>query len=516
MSADDEAFLQGVLRRMRNAEENPNPLIPPSTMRRGRWSPSGFHLHLFNAILWPVVQENRSDDATWPVWRFVVRSLNEKGYSAEELFMALPAPIDNGTREGYGFIWRANSGASTLPQPGEKVGLTLAGLRLAGPMNPADTVAQLAASFAADEEALPNDPNEFAQQRVPFNDRAARTLSRRSYQRAGITSMTVQAAAELLMHEHPSLVSQSNHPGKYEVHIGPGNFAWLAGVNDARGYLDAVWTRYRSMNATRTDIWTGKTPDLPPENESDGEAMALNMMPDQQVTVTIVHQDSTGNEGRAESRAIIHASKGYFDVATQIFDGDIVEVADPRGFTDRRVVTNLKMNNYGSEDMQHIAVQWGTATTVGAGTEPPRTIFLVHGHDGEAKHHIARFLEQATAAAGTKVTILDEQPNRGDTIIEKFERHAKDSGYAVVLLTPDDEGGVAGRGEVQKRARQNVVYEMGYFIGKLGRDKVAVINAGVEPPSDVAGVAYIPYPNGNWKADLISELKAGGLPAALP
>jgi len=238
---------------MHESEADPNPLIPPSTMRRGRWLPSGFHLHLFQTILWPVWHEDRPDDATWPVWNFVVRSLKQKGFSAEELFVGLPAPIDNGTREGYGFIWRSNSGASALPQPGEKVGLTLAGLRLAGPMSPADNLAQLAASFAVDEDALPNDPNEFTQKRVPFNDRAARELAR-GYQRAGVTSMTVQAAAELLMHEHPSLVSQSSDPGLYEVHIGPDNFGWLAGVADARSYLNAVWARYRSMNANRQDL----------------------------------------------------------------------------------------------------------------------------------------------------------------------------------------------------------------------------------------------------------------------
>jgi predicted nucleotide-binding protein len=96
-----------------------------------------------------------------------------------------------------------------------------------------------------------------------------------------------------------------------------------------------------------------------------------------------------------------------------------------------------------------------------------RKIFIVHGHDNEAKVEVARFLERV----GFEAIILHEQANRGRTIIEKVEMHS-DVGFAVVLLTPDDEGGKRGN-STRPRARQNVVLELGYFIGRLGRDRVA-------------------------------------------
>jgi hypothetical protein len=92
------------------------------------------------------------------------------------------------------------------------------------------------------------------------------------------------------------------------------------------------------------------------------------------------------------------------------------------------------------------------------------TVFVVHGHDEEAKVSVTRFIEKL----GLKVVILHEQPDAGQTIIEKFERHASSSGYAVVLLTPDDIGAQKhSPDDVQPRARQNVILELGYFCGAL-------------------------------------------------
>jgi predicted nucleotide-binding protein len=100
-----------------------------------------------------------------------------------------------------------------------------------------------------------------------------------------------------------------------------------------------------------------------------------------------------------------------------------------------------------------------------------------------ARESVARFLEQI----GFEAIILHEQANQGRTIIEKFEAHA-DVGFAVVLLTPDDEGRAKG-GEIQSRAPQNVVLELGYFIGRLGRNKVCALKRGdLEFPSDYQGV----------------------------
>lgn len=83
--------------------------------------------------------------------------------------------------------------------------------------------------------------------------------------------------------------------------------------------------------------------------------------------------------------------------------------------------------------------------------------------------------------------------------------------FAVVLLTSDDLGRAASAPVDLPRARQNVVFELGYFYGKLGRDRVVVLNKdGVEGPSDVRGIAYIAYPTGNWKVDLAKELQEAG------
>lgn len=110
-------------------------------------------------------------------------------------------------------------------------------------------------------------------------------------------------------------------------------------------------------------------------------------------------------------------------------------------------------------------------------------VFIVHGHDDGARESVARFLERM----GLEAIILHEQANQGRTIIEKVVAHS-DVGFAVVLLTPDDEGCVKG-GTPELRARQNVLLELGYFIGRLGRERVCALKSGeLEIPSDFAGV----------------------------
>ena len=101
------------------------------------------------------------------------------------------------------------------------------------------------------------------------------------------------------------------------------------------------------------------------------------------------------------------------------------------------------------------------------------SVFLVHGHDQALRDMTARFMEKL----GLTVIILDEQVNRGDTIIEKLERHSFVQ-FAVVLMTGDDIGGKKGTTTdgLQGRARQNVVLELGYFMGKISRKRVCVLS----------------------------------------
>ena len=135
-------------------------------------------------------------------------------------------------------------------------------------------------------------------------------------------------------------------------------------------------------------------------------------------------------------------------------------------------------------------------------------VFIVHGRDDGTKETVARFVEHL----GIKPIILHEQPSRGETIIEKIERCSDDAGFAIVLITPDDVGGLEGEADDARnpRPRQNVVFELGYFIGKLGREKVCALFKGkVENPSDIDGVVYIDMDSrGAWKAELHREISA--------
>lgn len=135
----------------------------------------------------------------------------------------------------------------------------------------------------------------------------------------------------------------------------------------------------------------------------------------------------------------------------------------------------------------------------------PRKIFVVHGQD-DARETVARFLERL----GFEAIILQEKASGGRTVIEKVEAYA-DVGYAVVIMTPDDVGCLKGS-TPQPRARQNVVLELGYFIGRLGRKHVCALKRGeLEIPSDINGLVYIPFDNGEaWKIGLGRELKEAG------
>jgi predicted nucleotide-binding protein len=138
-------------------------------------------------------------------------------------------------------------------------------------------------------------------------------------------------------------------------------------------------------------------------------------------------------------------------------------------------------------------------------------IFIVHGHDEAIREGVARFV---TSITSMEPLILHEQPNEGsETLIEKLERVAANAGFAIVLLTGDDVGGPANidPDQLQPRARQNVVLELGYFFGRFGRERVvALYEHGVELPSDAVGVMYVPIDGADWKLQLARTLKAAG------
>jgi len=137
-------------------------------------------------------------------------------------------------------------------------------------------------------------------------------------------------------------------------------------------------------------------------------------------------------------------------------------------------------------------------------------VFIVHGRKPGPREEVARLLTRLKL----KPIILQEHASEGRTIIEKFEDHSN-VGYAVVLLTGDDRGGLLedDPSTYRRRARQNVILELGYFVGKLGRRGVCVLcEEDVDVPSDFHGVVYVPLDErGAWRYELAKEMRAAGL-----
>ena len=137
-------------------------------------------------------------------------------------------------------------------------------------------------------------------------------------------------------------------------------------------------------------------------------------------------------------------------------------------------------------------------------------VFIVHGHDHAARDTVEDFVDNW----GLTPTVLDEQPNKGRTIIEKFEEQADEVSFAIALLTPDDVGASKkNRSDLKPRARQNVIFELGYFIKALGRQQVCILcEEGVELPSDIQGIVYIPMDDaGEWQQRVIREMVAADI-----
>lgn len=221
-----------------------------------------------------------------------------------------------------------------------------------------------------------------------------------------------------------------------------------------------------------------------------------------------------------------HGTAEYnrYSAATRFDDGPISmggawgrefrdEAAEARRYLSEGKVRTLALLNEAIRALQE-EIEFSTPAIMAmSATEPSsapvkaaRDVFVVHGHDEGARETVARYLEKI----GFRPIILHEQANKGRTIIEKIEAHG-DVDFAVVLLTPDDEGSVRG-GRPESRARQNVLLELGYFIGRLGRSKVCALKRGaLDIPSDFAGVVWEEMDDGGgWRQSLARELEAAG------
>ena len=141
---------------------------------------------------------------------------------------------------------------------------------------------------------------------------------------------------------------------------------------------------------------------------------------------------------------------------------------------------------------------------------PSRGVFVVYGHDREAKALVTLFIERV----GLDPVVFDEQPMGGRSAIEQLEHLAGAVSYTIVVLTPDDFGGSAALPEqARRRARQNVIFELGYFAARLGRGRVcALLRGDVEIPSDYQGVLYIVMDQSDaWRLNVAREMRAAGL-----
>jgi len=195
---------------------------------------------------------------------------------------------------------------------------------------------------------------------------------------------------------------------------------------------------------------------------------------------------------------------------------EFLRLRDDDGWTEHALRLGHVQGLIAKSEAQGIAIPAVSQVAISSPTvnSTARKVFVVHGHDNESKETTARFLERL----GLEAIILHEQPSSGRTIIEKFEIYSGDIAFAVVLLTPDDVGGVAsGPSDLKPRARQNVIMELGYFMGRLGRSRVCALHKGsVELPSDYQGILYIEMDlAGAWKARLAQEFVQAKLPIEL-
>ncbi|NRB65661.1 MAG: nucleotide-binding protein [Saprospiraceae bacterium] len=151
----------------------------------------------------------------------------------------------------------------------------------------------------------------------------------------------------------------------------------------------------------------------------------------------------------------------------------------------------------------------GKPSVISKNVKGKKNVFIVHGHDNEAKQEVSRHIE----TLGLKAIILHEQASAGMTIIEKIEHHSNDVDFAIVLYTACDLGrGINEKVNARNRARQNVVFEHGYLMAKLGRKNVcALVKGDIETPNDISGVVYVDLDrNGAWKTDINKELENHG------
>ena len=189
----------------------------------------------------------------------------------------------------------------------------------------------------------------------------------------------------------------------------------------------------------------------------------------------------------------------YENIFTNLYFTNIIQCVEDQV---ERSIGAIKAGEYRSIEKKQLLVEGHVGST------SVRDIFIVHGHDAHTKEAVARLVERL----GLNSIVLHEQPSGGKTIIEKIETYSNVV-FAIVVLSGDDVVQGNGEGAMHLRARQNVVLELGLFLGKLGRSNVvAIVNGDVELPGDFDGVIYVKVDEGGaWKYKVAQEMRNAGL-----
>lgn len=184
--------------------------------------------------------------------------------------------------------------------------------------------------------------------------------------------------------------------------------------------------------------------------------------------------------------------------------------AERRTFLSEQFTPLLDSLEFGNEPTPQKSANLSGIPTPQAVARNKRKVFIVHGRDNEAKQEAGRFIE----SIGLEAIILHEQASSGMTIIEKIEHYSNDADFALILYTACDHGrGVhESKSHPKNRARQNVIFEHGYLMAKLGRENIcALVKGEIETPNDISGVVYVSLDsNGAWKTEVSKELIACG------
>lgn len=213
------------------------------------------------------------------------------------------------------------------------------------------------------------------------------------------------------------------------------------------------------------------------------------------LSVEIFESDSDINTCIAIANKELSSPFFFYDKASIFEREDLI----------KKVTRNMFEEIQSNQVDASIPHQPGTTLT----TNNSKRVFIVHGHDNTLRLDVEMTIKQL----GLQPIVLFKQADRGATIIEKLERECSDVAFCIVLYTPCDHGCEIDKNEYRPRARQNVVFEHGMMVAKLGRSRVvALIEKGVEIPGDLSGVIYKEVdPRGHWKLELVGEMQAANL-----